>query len=339
MTSEKIITVAGAGIFGLSCAWEIVKRGGKVRVIELAEIGAGSSGGTVGALAPHAPENWNEKKQVQLEALIAAKDWWHEIEDLSGLPSGYGRTGRLQPLAASALERIEQRIEGAKTHWPDWAVMRVLRGDEVQRFGLLIPASADGLWLYDNLTARLHPRLALYALSAALRAKGVEILEHTRPDPDMPAIWATGVAGLAPFGGNGVKGQSALLRFDAADAPQVFADALHLVPHCDGTIGIGSTSEREFMDLNTDEQLDGLIAKAQMICPVLAGAEVVDRWAGIRPRAKSRAPVLGAWPGRPGHYVANGGFKIGFGMAPAVGAMMAELLIHGRDLIPDGFRP
>jgi glycine oxidase len=43
-------------------------------------------------------------------------------------------------------------------------------------------------------------------------------------------------------------------------------------------------------------------------------------------------------PGRPGHYVANGGFKIGFGMAPGVAEVMADLLLDGRDAIPDAFR-
>lgn len=340
MTSEKIITVAGAGIFGLSCAWEILRRGGAVRVIEAVRIGAGSSGGTVGALAPHAPENWNEKKQIQLDALIKAPDWWREIEDISGLPSGYGRTGRLQPITRASLPRIEARIAGAGRHWPDWARMEIQ--DRVD--APLIPESPDGLWLYDNLTARLHPRLALAALAAAIRTKGGEIIEGAPPDPDTPdpetpAIWATGVAGLAPFGGNGVKGQSALLAFVAPEAPQVFADALHLVAHIDGTVAIGSTSEREVMDLATDALLDGLIDKARATCPVLANAPVVDRWAGIRPRAKSRAPLLGAWPERPGHFLANGGFKIGFGMAPAVAGMIADLVLEGRDTIPEGFRP
>ncbi|MEL6841534.1 MAG: FAD-dependent oxidoreductase, partial [Pseudomonadota bacterium] len=73
--------------------------------------------------------------------------------------------------------------------------------------------------------------------------------------------------------------------------------------------------------------------------PVLAGAEVIERWAGVRPRAKSRAPVLGAHPQRPGQFIANGGFKIGFGMAPKVGEVMADLVLDGRDTIPDGFRP
>jgi len=58
----------------------------------------------------------------------------------------------------------------------------------------------------------------------------------------------------------------------------------------------------------------------------------------VRPRANSRAPMLGPWPGRPGHFIANGGFKIGFGMAPKIAETMADLVLDGRDSIPDPFR-
>ena len=75
-----------------------------------------------------------------------------------------------------------------------------------------------------------------------------------------------------------------------------------------------------------------------MVRPALAAARVVERWAGVRPRAKSRAPMLGPWPGRPEQFIANGGFKIGFGMAPKVAAVMADLVLDGRDTIPAGFR-
>jgi len=44
------------------------------------------------------------------------------------------------------------------------------------------------------------------------------------------------------------------------------------------------------------------------------------------------APCSGA--GR----IANGGFKIGFGMAPKVGEVMADLILEGGDSIPQGFR-
>ena len=47
--------------------------------------------------------------------------------------------------------------------------------------------------------------------------------------------------------------------------------------------------------------------------------------------------MLGAWPDRLGHFIANGGFKIGFGMAPKVAATMADLILDGRNTIPDGF--
>jgi glycine oxidase len=135
-----------------------------------------------------------------------------------------------------------------------------------------------------------------------------------------------------------VKGQALRLRFDAGKVPQVFADGLHIVPHVDGTVAVGSTSENAWENATgTDGQVEALLERAVRVMPVLKGAAVVERWAGLRPRAVTRAPVLGAWPGRAGHYVANGGFKIGFGMAPKVAQVMADLVLEGVDGVPEGF--
>ncbi len=143
---------------------------------------------------------------------------------------------------------------------------------------------------------------------------------------------------LARKQGQGVKGQSASLGFAAPDAPQVYAEGLHVVPHADGTVGVGSTSENEYTHDRVDAQLDDVIARARATCPALADAPVLERWAGIRPRARSRAPLLGPWPGRAGQFVLNGGFKIGFGMAPVLAGMIADLAIDGQDRIPPEFR-
>ena len=67
------VTIRGAGIFGLSIAWECARRGAKVTVVDPHGVAAGSSGGIVGALAPHVPENWNSKKAFQFESLIMAE--------------------------------------------------------------------------------------------------------------------------------------------------------------------------------------------------------------------------------------------------------------------------
>ncbi len=87
------VTVRGAGIFGLCCAWACLRRGARVRVIDPFGVAAGASGGVVGALAPHVPEQWNEKKAFQLDSLLMAPEWWQDIETVSGLSPGYARLG------------------------------------------------------------------------------------------------------------------------------------------------------------------------------------------------------------------------------------------------------
>jgi glycine/D-amino acid oxidase-like deaminating enzyme len=201
--------------------------------------------------------------------------------------------------------------------------------------------------IHDTLSARIAPALALAALAGAIRSAGGSIDTGDAPDGTRPVVWATGAAGLAALStdlgaqvGAPVKGQAAVLAHDAGpDAPQIYADGLHIVPHADGTVAVGSTSENAFGDPHsTDAQLDAVIARARAACPVLADAPVIARWAGLRPRARSRAPMLGEWPGRPGHFVANGGFKIGFGIAPLAATLLADLVLTGRDGIPPEFR-
>lgn len=343
MARGERVTVRGGGVFGLACAYELARRGARVRLIEVARIGAGASGGTVGALAPHVPENWNPKKQFQYESLLMAQAFWDGVREIGGRDAGYARLGRIQPLAdAAAVARAEARAVEAVQHWGEAAVWRVA---PLAEFGDFVPASPTGLVIHDTLTARAAPRAAGAALAAALRALGAEIVIGEGEEVG-PVLHATGAAGLAALSqalgktvGAAVKGQSALLRFAAGAVPQIYAESLHIVPHADDTVAIGSTSERDFAAPDTtDAQLDVLIDRARALVPVLEGAEVVDRWAGLRPRAKSRAPMLGAWPGRPGHFIANGGFKIGFGMAPKVAAVMADLILEGHHAIPAGFR-
>ncbi|WP_170791166.1 NAD(P)/FAD-dependent oxidoreductase [Ruegeria lacuscaerulensis] len=337
------VTVRGAGIFGLSIAWTCARRGAKVQVVDPFGPGAGSSGGLVGALAPHVPENWNAKKSFQFDSLIMAEPFWTQVEATGGVSPGYGRLGRLQPIADQrTLDLAHARAVTAAELWQDRAEWRVVRTTEV---GAWCPPSPTGFVIHDTLSARMHPRRACAALVAALQVMGVHV-QSDAPDAGQ-VVHATGLAGLQELNtalgktvGNGVKGQAALLRFDAGEVPQLFADTIHLVPHADGTLAIGSTSEREYDDPNsTDEALDGVLDRAIRAVPLLHGAEVIERWAGVRPRSKSRAPMLGAHPLHQGQFIANGGFKIGFGMAPKVADVMADLMLEGRDTIPEDFRP
>ncbi|TQS71409.1 FAD-dependent oxidoreductase [Rhodobacteraceae bacterium] len=342
LSKGEWVTVRGGGVFGLSCAFELARRGVSVRVIERAGIGAGASGGTVGALAPHVPEQWEPKKQFQLESLLMAEGFWADVARVGGGQPGYGRVGRLQPLLDQVqIDRARERKASAAVHWQDNARWEVI---PAQGAGPLAPASPTGLLVHDTLSARINPRACVDALHAALRAIGAQVIIG-EGDERGQVLHATGVAGLFDlcerFGtevGNGVKGQAAVFAYDAGAAPQTYAENLHVIAHANGTVAVGSTSERYYDDPNsTDAQLDTLIAKARRICPVLAEAPVINRWADLRPRAKTRAPMLGAWPDRAGHFIANGGFKIGLGMAPKVAQVMADLMLEGKNTIPDGF--
>ena len=335
------ITVRGAGIFGLSIAWACVQRGACVQIIDPHGVAAGSSGGIVGALAPHVPENWNEKKAFQLDSLLMAHAFWDDVEHTGGQSSGYARTGRLQPIADDhALELAHQRRLTAAQLWQGKAAWDVIPASESD----WAPHSPSGWLIRDTLSALIQPRQACTALASALATKCVAVQSDGIDQGHV--VWATGVAGLEALNakhrrqvGNGVKGQAALLDFDAKGGAQLFAGGVHIIPHLDGTTAIGSTSERDFdCATETDTQLDSVIEAARAAVPALEKAEIIARWAGVRPRSRSRAPMLGEWPDRRGHFIANGGFKIGFGMAPKVAAVMADLLLEGQDTIPDGFR-
>lgn len=344
MAERPDVIVRGAGVFGLACAWTCARRGARVRVVDPCGVGAGASGGVVGALAPHAPGDWNPKKQFQLDSLLMAAGWWAAVADAGGGDPGYGRHGRLQPVAdARALARATARKADAAALWggaADWALV------PADPAGDWAPVAPGGWLIHDTLSARLHPARACAALAAAIRARGGTIVTNAPDAAGTPEIHATGAAGLATLAthvahpvGRAVKGQAALLRLDRDGAPQIYADGLHIVPHADGTVAIGSTSETEFDDpFGTDAQLDAVIARARAVCPALADAPVVARWAGLRARARTRAPMLGAHPAQAGRFIANGGFKIGFGMAPKVAETMADLVLDGHDGIPDGFR-
>ncbi len=335
------VTVRGAGIFGLAVAWACQRRGARVRVIDPRGVGGGASGGIVGALAPHVPETWNDKKAFQLDSLLMAPAFWAEVAAAGGADPGYLQSGRLQPIADdAALAMAQTRGRTAQTLWQGRAAWQILPAAD---YGAWAPVSATGWLIHDTLTARLHPRRATAALAAAIQAGGGDI------SPDAPeagqVVEATGYEGLVALStaldrkiGDGVKGQAALLRHDARSMPQLFADAIHIVPHADGTVAIGSTSENQFDDpRSTDAELEDIIARARAAFPVIADAPVLERWAGVRPRARSRAPLLGPDPRDAMRFIANGGFKIGYGMAPKVGEVMADLILDGRDNIPAGF--
>jgi Glycine/D-amino acid oxidases (deaminating) len=118
--------------------------------------------------------------------------------------------------------------------------------------------------------------------------------------------------------------------------PVIFLNGLYVVPHDDGTVAIGSTSEEDFTDaFATDGKLDDVLARARMLVPALEDAPVVERWAGLRPKAIGREPMIGPHPDHPSIVALTGGFKVSFGLAHRLAdAALAAVRGQRADLPP-----
>lgn len=352
------VLVVGAGLFGLSVAWSARLAGLSVRVVEAERVGAGASGGPVGALAPHAPARWGPLQGFQLSALASLPDRIAALEAASGRSIGYARTGRLIPLSdAAARARAEADAAAALQRWRGLGRYEVLSSAPPGLSGWIAAEAETHGVARDTLSARIEPAAYLGALSACLGpavTEGVQVRGIAPKGRSGLAVLTDGgrisaglivlaagwrlwglLAPLAPaLQGGAVKGQAALLGLDAPGRPLLTGRGLYIVPHAHG-VAVGSTSEAGFTDPHaTDQALDNVLSRARDLCPPLRDAPVLRRWAGLRPRPPGRMPVIGPLPQHSGIHVAGGGFRIGIGIAHAVGDALIAGITGGETAIP-----
>ncbi|MBO6508011.1 MAG: FAD-binding oxidoreductase [Roseibium sp.] len=361
--------IAGAGIFGLSIAHAAIKAGMRVVVLEARHVGAGSSGGLLGALMPHMPARWNPKKEFQYQALAGLADHIRQLEKETGQTCGYARCGRILPLTTTdKLEHHLERAEESKLRWhPEATGFSYTVEPAGSRSDWLDASSAPFGIVYETLAARAAPRRYIGALRSFVQANGALRENAQVVGFDEPAGLVQIEGGLEPVAarqlvlsggfsafdliadftgeriGRGEKGQALLLDGTGLeDRPAIYCDGLYVVPHEDGTVAIGSTSDREFDDnLPNPERTRELLNRATAFCPGLKDREVLTEWAGIRPRCNKRDPLIGKLPGHSHVYAATGGFKISFGIAHLVAdCLISEILQREpRHPLPDTFRP
>lgn len=375
------LAVVGAGIFGLSIAREAMEAGLRVVVLEAGTLGSGASGGLLGALMPHMPARWNPKKQFQFDALTSIGGHLARLEAETGLSAGYRACGRILPIVSEErLDHHRERSAEAAERWVLQG--RELRYDLEPcgaRADWLAPEAAPFGLVHETLAARVAPRAYLAALAEALRhpapqsTGGVPLTaamlleDHavTGFDPANGHILVDGresgivaeqivlTAGFRSFHllqqvtgqaiGRGEKGQALLLDGQGLeDRPAVYCDGLYVVPHDDGTVAVGSTSERHEETTHVDmAATDDLLTRARAFCPALEGRQVLERWAGVRPRCNKRDPLVGRVPGQERMLVATGGFKISFGIAHRIAEALVDTATgrSGRITLPDSFRP
>ncbi len=364
------LLIIGGGIMGLWAGVMAERDGLRTLLVEREVIGAGASGGVLGALMPHMPDRWNAKKQFQFDALISLETEIAALEAATGLSAGYRRCGRLMPLAKPHLRTIALRHEqDALVNWRagdrqfHWHVRDLPPVED-----WLDSTFAESGVVFDTLAARVAPRPFLAMLSASLRRSELVRIEEGRAlvriDPVAgradfadgsteafgDCVIANGVDAFAFLdglvsapgsSGTGVKGQAALLKADIDPSlPVVFTDGLYIVPHENGMVAVGSTSENTFdAPFSTDGQLDALLARAEDLVPGIRNAPIIERWAGLRPKAIGRDPMAGRHPDHQRIHTLTGGFKISFGIAHRLAStVITEICGKTDNSLPASFR-
>ncbi len=364
------LLIVGGGVMGLWAAVRAERCGIDTLLIDSGEIGHGASGGLMGALMPHMPDNWSDKKQFQFEALVSLEEEIGRLERETGVSAGYRRSGRLIPLPKPHLRVIAEKHEKE-------AGVRWIAGDRSFAWSVrdaspcgngwpAVQHAASGL-VFDTLAAHVFPRRVSALLGAFLRsARHVRIRERAGLDRldaargvatlssgedvafghaivaagyrSFPILEALGAPLPRPLG-QPVKGQAALLQADVDPGlPLLYLDGLYVVPHEGGRVAVGSTSENRFGDpFSTDAQLDEVVARARLLAPVLENAEMVERWAGLRPKAIDRDPMVGEHPDHRNVIALTGGFKVSFGLAHRLAEAALQVVEGGTPVLPPSF--
>ena len=344
--------VIGAGLIGLACAWRIQQRGVSVLVVDREpEAGAGTSRVAAGMLAPVTEADFGEDRLLPVN--LRGRERWPafaaELEERSGLPTGYRESGALVVAAdrddAEALRRLYefQRSLGLEVEWLAPSAGRRLEPGLSPRIAGAIHAHGD---------AQADPRATMRALASLVDevalGVGVRFVEHAGGrvtgvqtsegvigcDSVVVAAGAWSPA-LAPDGDGPpvrpVKGQILELRVRAGmEAPLsriVRTPRCYLVARGDGQVVLGATVEEQGFD--TAVTADGvfrLLEAAWEVVPEVGELELVEARAGLRPGTPDNGAVVGRDSGLEGLVWATGHWRNGVLLAPLTGEWVAALL-------------
>ncbi|WP_424931280.1 FAD-dependent oxidoreductase [Amaricoccus macauensis] len=313
------LTILGAGVAGLAVATELTDRGVHVAVID-AGGGPGEhacSWWAGGMLAP-----WCERESAEEPVLRhgqAAADWWEN----HGADVTRGGTIVVAPTRdRRELDRFGRRTSGFETIGGN--EIANLEPDLAGRFN-------QALFFRDE--AHLAPRDALDTLRSRLIGNGVEIrTEEAEPGPGM--IDCRGLAARNMLDDlRGVKGEMLILHCPDVDLsrpvrllhPRI---PLYVVPRGNGIYMLGATmieaSERSRI---TARSLLEMLSAAYALHPAFAEAEVLEIGVDARPAFPDNLPRIRR---RGGIIHANGLYRHGFLLAPALAAQVADLAIAGE---------
>lgn len=354
----RTLLVLGGGIVGLSCAYEAVKFGWRVTVVDRGEPGGQASGAAAGLLAPYYEngETPDEFFRLCLDSLGRYPAWTDEIEEDAGIGTGFVRSGSLQ-VALHEADRLPlegrmawQSAFGAQMEWLDGAALA--RAEPA-----LAPGLAGALYCRDE--AQVQAPLLVKALLRACAKRGVQLLPHAGELLGLERIAAGGVSArfaecgrldadavcccLGAWSGqlaaslglripvHPIRGQICAYEPSPVALRQiVFGPQAYWVLKPDGSLICGASEDEAGFDRSVTEPGIGRLLRASgRMIPALAKQQATRGWAGLRPATLDGRPLIGPVPETGDIFVAAGHYRNGILLSPATAAAFAAWLETG----------
>ena len=357
------VVIIGAGVMGASIAFQLAKRkAGKIVVLDKNHVGAGGSGRSSALIRMH----YSYAPEVQL-ALLSLRifEQWQEIV---GEPAVFHKTGFVRIVHPRETELLKRNVEmqrrlGVKVELldrkqlremePDWMV------DEVE-WAAYEPDSGygDGAAVANDFLSRAREMGVIYLPRTSATQLRVEhgtlrgvTTDHgeidarvlilatgpwTRPLlqqvgydlPIEPEFHQVAILKTAP----GRRGGCACI--DSVTATYFRSDGSDKFLVGD-FYGERPVDPANFPQRASHEALEELIERACRRVPKLENAEVLRGVTGVYDMTPDCRPLLGELPGVPGVYLCAGFSGMGFKISPAIGVVMAELLLEGSSKTVD----
>lgn len=349
------VLVVGGGINGLMTARELVLRGLRVCVLERGAIGREASWAGGGIVSPLYP--WRYPTAITAlsrEARAAYPALCNALHAATGIDPELTPTGLLMLDAADATEALQWSAAG------DEQMQTLSTSDLAAGYPWLASHWRQGLWMPSIANVR-NPRL-LKALAADLVQRGVTLVTHAAVRSlqwrgaqavavqlvdgrtyQAEAIVLAGGAwtgSLLTTGGavpsvRPVRGQMLLYRVAPGLLPCiVLAEGRYVIPRRDGHVLCGSTLEECGFDKSvTAAAQESLQASAARLMPLLASAQPVAQWSGLRPATADGLPYIGRVAGTDNVWINAGQFRNGLVLAPASARLLAELMTGAAPFI------
>ncbi len=355
--------IIGAGIVGLSLAYELARRRfGRIVVIDASYPGSGATGrcGEMIRSCFSSPE-WIELFDDSLKR-------WQRLSDELDFNVLFTKRGELLLASTPDVDHKQRDAYGLHRHYG--LSVELLDHNQVRE---LCPAIAPEMivgGLLQTDAGNAHHDAAVWAYGAAAHRHGVEVHPYTTvtdvtvESGAVTAIHTTKGTFSTPVVVDAAGGQArdvALLagvdvpvdtvRWEAFVTeplepflrPLVSASAINGYCH--------QTSRGEFVGGTTPDITDystgvrSTLALARdmatrwlRVFPGLAGVRMMRHWSGLVTQTADSSPILCEAPGCQGFYL-DCGWTYGFMGAPAAGSLMAELITTGsapRTLAPFG---